>query len=234
MKSFRFAPLRELLQLIIPESCVVCGKPLEGDERFLCVNCLGSLPSNHYSDSAGNATELRLSGCFPFVAATSFLSFRQGNETQAIVHRIKYYGNEKLGVYMGRMFGVELLASHRFDDVDCIMPVPLHCRKQRRRGYNQSLLLCKGISEVLGKDVENEAVARVVPTETQTHKTRTERFDNMSNAFKVVNPQRIEGRHILLVDDVLTTGSTISECAETILTVPSTKVSVATLSITVG
>ena len=234
MRNYVLAPLRELLQLILPESCNACGKALEGDERFFCINCLAMLPLVHDAAGCDNIAEQRLAGRFHFEAAMSYMLFRHGNATQRIVHRIKYYGHERLGVFMGRLMGDTLLASHRFDTIDCIVPVPLHRRRQWHRGFNQSWHLAQGIAQVLNKEVVDDAVARVAFTETQTHKGREERMDNIRNAFAVVRPERLEGRHILLVDDVITTGSTIGECAETILKVADTKISIASLSITVG
>lgn len=231
MKPYRFAPLRELLQLFLPETCYACGHPLEGDERWLCIPCLSHLPLTHYSAVPGNATELHLMGRIHFEAATSYMFFSQGSASQAIVHAIKYYGDEPLGRQMGSLMGADLVASKRFDDVDCLVPVPLHRRKQWHRGYNQSLLLCQGIATTFPRPIVADQLLRVLHTETQTDKDRIGRMDNIRKAFTVRDASKFQGRHILLVDDVLTTGATLAECADVLLAIPDTRVSIASLTL---
>ena len=229
--SLLLNPLRDLLRIIMPKHCCGCGTVLEGDERDLCTHCLVHLPLTHYSATPNNATELRLSGRLHFEAATSLMHFVHGGAAQGIVHAIKYYGNEELGLRMGRLMGRDLIASHRFNDVEIIMPVPLHKKKEHQRGYNQSLLLCRGIAEICGWPVVSDAVVRHIYTESQTHKDRIGRLDNIDSAFEVRNPSLLAGKHILLVDDVITTGATIAECADRVLEVEGTRISIASLTI---
>ena len=227
-------PFRELLQLFLPATCIACGQPLVGDECSLCVRCMMHLPLAYFSAAPNNATELRLMGRVRFEAATSLLLFHKQGITQSIVHAIKYYDDETLGITMGRMMGRDLLSSGRFSSVDCVVPVPLHRGKLRRRGYNQSLLLCRGIAEVCHLPIVANNLIRVVNTESQTHKNGTQRIDNMDDAFQIVDSMSFEGRHILLVDDVITTGSTIAECADVLLSISGVRVSLASLAITDG
>ena len=173
-------------------------------------------------------------GRFPFEAATSFLHFEQNNSTQHIVHQIKYYDNYPLAKTFGRMMGKDIRESHRFDSVDILIPVPLHPKKERQRGYNQSQLLCEAIAEEFQRPIYTHVLFRNTHTESQTHKTREERLKNMQNVFEVQNSKLIEGKHILLIDDVITTGSTTSECCEALLKVPGVKISIASLAIANG
>lgn len=229
--SFLINALRDLLSVLLPKKCCGCGTFLEGDERNLCTHCLAHLPLTHYGAVTNNATELRLMGRIHFEAATSLMHFHKGNIAQGIVHAIKYYGEEDLGFRMGRLLGHDLAASHRFDDIDIVIPVPLHKKKERERGYNQSLLLCRGIADICKWPIATDVIIRHIYTESQTRKDRKGRIDNISNAFEVIKPDAIAGKHILLVDDVITTGSTIAECADRILEVEETRISIASLTI---
>ncbi len=231
MKQYKTAPLRELLRLIFPESCCSCGRELLGDERDLCTNCIIHLPTTNYSGIRNNDTELKIAGVFPFEAATSYLYYKQKNITQHIVHNIKYYGNEHLGRRIGLMMGTDLKESKRYDEIDIIVPVPLHRLRKWQRGYNQSMKIGEGIAEILGCDIDDTIVRRKKRTQTQTRKNRKERIENITGAFEVAAPEKIKGKHVLLVDDVLTTGATIAECAKALLTVEDIKISVATLAI---
>ncbi|MBR1793271.1 MAG: ComF family protein [Bacteroidales bacterium] len=234
MRHYRFAPLQELLRLFFPAICYGCGQPLEGDEQSLCVHCMSHLPLARNAAIVDNATELRLMGRVHFDAAASYMYFKQGLVSQRIVHAIKYRGDEALGLRMGLLMGRDLAQCGRFDSVDCLVPVPLHRSKLWQRGYNQSLLLCQGIAKTFPRPIVADALVRVIATDTQTDKDRIGRMDNIHKAFMVRNVSALQGRHVLLVDDVLTTGATLSECADVVLALPDTKVSIATLTLANG
>lgn len=235
MSTFSLGKLREtlhdLLALFFPETCCCCRQPLVGETGDLCTRCQLHLAVSDYASRPNNPTELRLSGRIPFVAATSHLLFTHGSITQSILHAIKYRDNTRLAHSMGRMMGRSLLHSGRFDDVDLIVPVPLHPAKQRRRGYNQSALLCLGIADTFPRPVADKHLVRAKNTATQTHKNRQERLDNMRDVFAVRHPKVLYGKHILLVDDVLTTGATIEACWLTLKEIPGIRISIATLAI---
>ncbi|MCR5424015.1 MAG: ComF family protein [Bacteroidales bacterium] len=164
-------------------------------------------------------------------AVTASVFFREGNTTQTMLHNIKYRGEIGLAHTMGRFMGEELAASHRFDGVELLVPVPLHRRKQRRRGYNQSLELCRGIAESFPRPISVDNLVRTVYTESQTHKSRIDRMANMEGVFAVRQPELFAGRHLLLVDDVMTTGATVEAACQPLLAIDGVRVSIATLAV---
>ena len=145
------------------------------------------------------------------------------------MHRVKYRGNKELGIYLGRLMGSQLLTSNRFSFIDGLIPLPLHPSKERKRGYNQATLLCEGIAAILGKPVWKDVVIRSTSTESQTKKNRVERWQNMEGRFELLRPASIEGKHVLLIDDVITTGATLEACGQELLKAENTKLSIATL-----
>ena len=223
---------RDLIELFFPRSCCLCGAPLLGSEHDICLHCLQTLPEALTAQGKDNIVDHRLMGRINYVAATSLLLFSQGNNTQRMLHQIKYRGNEPLAVTMGRQMGLQLTGNHLFDDVDIIIPVPLHPRKQRRRGYNQSLLLCRGITQTFARPVSSDNLIRIRHTASQTHMNREERFNNMNGVFRVLNPHDLIGKHILIVDDVITTGATLEACCTALKDIQGLRISIATLAVT--
>ena len=223
---------RDLLRLIYPDLCCHCGKPLVGDEHHLCTQCLSKIPWTHNAIFPNNETELRLTGRIPVVAATSLLQFHKGNVTQSIVHQIKYHGNIPLAHLFGHMMGQELKASGRFEGIDYVVPVPLHWWRRMRRGYNQSQLFAADVAQVLQCSCSTGNLFRRRNTPSQTHKNRQQRIDNMNSAFSVRHPEDWVGKHILIIDDVLTTGTTTEACYHALQAIPDLRISVATLTIT--
>lgn len=232
MPRLRFKPLHELLQLIFPDVCCHCGEPLVGDERHLCTRCMAQIPWAHHAFSPGNEVEQRLAGRIPCQAGAALLLFRQGNIAQTIIHQIKYKGNLAMAQQYGRLLGNELLSSGRFSDIDCLVPVPLHRRRKRQRGYNQSELLCNAMSEVMHLPVVTDNLYRRRYTDTQTHKNRQARMDNMKEVFAVHRPERFENKHILLVDDIITTGATTENCYHALSNILNLRISIAALAVT--
>jgi ComF family protein len=163
------------------------------------------------------------------VSATAFFHFSKGEKVQRMIHKLKYNGEKEIGVKVGEWMGQELKEADGFAKADLVVPVPLHPRRQSKRGYNQSAMLAEGLSKSMGIPF-SEAMARYKETTTQTRKHRYERFENVNRVFGVRNIAKVENKHILLVDDVITTGSTLIACAESLLEVPGTKVSIATMA----
>lgn len=226
-----FSPLQDLLSIFFPSHCYSCGKPLVGDERYLCEECMLHLPTTHFAAVPNNLTEQLFMGRFPLKAATSLLYYKDGGEAQKLIHHIKYHEKVGFGEQLGRQLGKELAASGRFDEVDVLVPIPLHPMKQLRRGYNQSELICKGIAATFPRPICTSALKRRSYTATQTHKNRIQRMENIQGVFWLKRPKAIEGKHILVVDDVITTGATTSACCQELLKAPGVTISIASLGI---
>ncbi|MBQ0015932.1 MAG: ComF family protein [Bacteroidales bacterium] len=228
------ACLFDIMQVIIPETCCHCGTPLQGDERSVCVACMAHLPYTRNAVVVENATERCFAGFLPIKAAASLLYFDSISASRSIIHEIKYRGNESLAFEMGVMLGRELSDAGRFSDVDAVLPVPLHKRRLRRRGYNQSELIAQGVASVLKVNVLSGVVDRVGHTNTQTQLDREQRFENMQGVFAVTNPLALSGLHVLIVDDVITTGATVASCAAAVFAVGGVNISVASLALAVS
>jgi ComF family protein len=221
--------LKGLSHLFYPRLCEGCRKPLVDAEEIVCLGCETHLSLTNYHDIAANETALRLYGRVPFKYATSLVWFTSEGLVQHLVHGLKYKGRTQTGIYLGRKLGKAIKAAGWA--IDAVVPVPLHRKKEHKRGYNQSALIAEGVAEVMQIPVVHHAVSRIRDTETQTEKTRAERIDNVAMAFAIRKPELLKGKHILLVDDVLTTGATIESCSLEILTVPNVTVSIATIGI---
>lgn len=219
-----------LLELFFPTLCVTCGNRLVTQEKFLCINCWLDLPVTNFHFYAENKVAQLFWGRVRIENATSFFAYNKGSNYQHLIHFIKYKGLKELGFETGRRFGTALLASPEFSSIDFVVPVPLHPKKQKIRGYNQSEWIAKGISESLKKPVSIDNLHRNLHTSTQTRKNRYERWENVENIFEVIRPEEFAGKHILMIDDVVTTGSTLESCAFQLLQIENVKVSIATLA----
>ena len=147
---------------------------------------------------------------------------------QHLIHQLKYKGNKEAGVFLGQQIGESIKEAPLFQGIDFLIPVPLHPKREKQRGYNQSLMIAQGIHEVTGIPIGDKHLVRVVYTATQTHKTAEERYKNVKDIFEIRFPKELEGKHVLLIDDVLTTGATLESCAHQLETIPGIKISVAT------
>lgn len=234
MKSPRrhpFRPLHDLWRVLMPQFCIHCGEPLVGDEQDLCTACLTQTAWLTTDTAENNTIEQRLAGLIPFEAAAALMAFKKDSVVQSIVHHIKYYHNTRLATQYGRMMGEMLLSSGRFADIDCLVPVPLHPVKHLRRGYNQSQLLCEAIASVMHLPIEHHCLYRRHYTKSQTRKNHQERQDNMQGVFALHHPSRLAGKHILLVDDIVTTGATTTACYDALQSIPDLRISVAALAV---
>lgn len=223
-----------LVHLVYPRLCEGCNKPLLGAEDVLCISCILQLPETGYHDAADNETALRFAGRIPFIHATSFAYFTNDGLLQHLLHGLKYADKKETGYFLGNKLGTRLKTTKWISDIDMIIPVPLHEAKQAKRGYNQSMLLAEGMSNALSIPASDKLLKRIRDTDSQTRKTRIERVDNMSNAFELKENTHLKGKHILLIDDVLTTGATLEACALAILKEESIKISVATIGIAIS
>ncbi len=220
----------DLWNLFFPRCCAVCGRLLSSPEEVLCVHCLAGLPRTNLHRVKGNKVEQNFWGKFPVEHATSFLYYTRGGDVSRILRQLKYHGYKEIGEVMGRIAAAELKPSGFFDGIDYLIPVALHKRKQRKRGYNQSEWICLGLSRITGIPVLADALVRNKNTETQTHKGQYARWENVQNIFSCPNPTSLRGKHILLVDDVLTTGATLVACTDALKDIPDLRISVFTLT----
>ena len=223
---------RDVASLFFPARCAVCGEPLETGERTLCTLCRATAPLTGYWREADNPVVRKCWGLVPVEQASGFLFFVHGSGWRQLIHGFKYRGAWRTARSLGEWYGRYLRESGLYDGVECVVPLPLHPFKRCRRGYNQSEYIAEGIASQLGVPVERHCVYRRRNTASQALKPRRERAGNVEGAFAVRHPERLAGRHLLLVDDVMTTGSTLLSCAGEILqAVPGCRISLAVLAV---
>jgi ComF family protein len=215
--------------LIFPRFCAACGQALYRNENILCMGCYAELPRTGFHHDPENEVAQMFWGRVPAENATAFMYFAKGSRFQQILHELKYNGQKQIGGAMGRMFGNEL-KNTAFSTADMIIPVPLHPSKLKSRGYNQSELIAKGISEILHLPLETELISRNADTKSQTHKSRYERWENVSHIFQCKNPAVLKNKHVMLVDDVITTGATLEACASCLVQIEGIKISLVSLA----
>ena len=221
-----------LLQIVFPHVCDGCGTDVLDTGTRLCITCLSSLPETNFHMHANNPVEKTFWGRIPVTAAMSQYYFTKESLIQRLMHQFKYRQNKALGLQLGRGMGLSLKETSRFSDIDALIPLPLFPAREKKRGYNQAAVLCEGIQSVLPWPILNNAVSRPDRTETQTRKGRIERWKNIEGRFKLEKDPFIRGKHILLVDDVVTTGATLEACATELLEHGNCRISIATLCYT--
>lgn len=222
---------RSLARMISPAKCCVCGMVLPADEECICHKCNSELPRTNLHLQPDNRVEKMFWGKVPIVRATSYFYYHRGGDFRLIVHRMKYSGHKEYGQVLGRIMATELKESGFFDGIDGLVPVPLHPDKLKKRGYNQSEWLARGVSQVTGIPLMTDAVKRSLYTETQTRKTKVERWENVNGIFTLNTSVDLSGKHLLIIDDVLTTGATTTACADAFQQVPDIRISVLTLAL---
>ena len=216
--------------LLFPHNCLGCATDVLNEDDLICSRCVTELPATNYFEVANNPIEKIFYGRIKVENAAAGFYFTKQSLMQHLLQQLKYKGNKEVGIYLGKLIGYELMQSKRFDDVEALIPLPLNVKREFKRGYNQSLLICQGIASVWQKPIINSMVIRTVFTETQTNKSRINRWQNMDGVFAIDNTKAIEGKHILLVDDVVTSGATLEACGHKILDVANTKLSIATVT----
>lgn len=222
----------DFINLIYPRVCLVCGDCLFVQEELICTSCLYLLPKTGYHfDEANNVAQL-FWGRIPIEAATAYYYFSKGNKVQRLLHQLKYNGYKDLGVLVGKLMGPELISSPLFENVDVVIPVPLHPKKEQKRGFNQSEQFAAGLAESIGIKLDTQTLIRRQASSTQTKKSRFKRWENVESIFDVTNLSKLANQHILLVDDVITTGSTLEACALALSDIPAVKISIAGIAFT--
>ena len=222
--------LADFVSLLFPELCAACRASLVANEELICTDCLYNLPLTNFHLQPDNIVARQFWGKIDLEGAYALYYFNKGGKIQNLMHQFKYKGIRRIGNLLGRIAGDQLIKNDVFNTVDLIVPVPLHKKRIRQRGYNQSACFAEGLAQKLNAGVEDNNLIREVATETQTHKSRFARFENMQEVFVVRNPERLIGKHILLVDDIVTTGSTLEGCGIQLLKIEGVKLSIATIA----
>ena len=222
--------LKDLTSILSVRYCLGCGKMLLEEEEVLCVGCRELLCETGFERIANNSLEQALSHRCRTEAATSLFFFEKDKLAQLLIHKLKYEGWEQIGEWLGLWIGKRLVESARFAEVDVVIPVPLHPDKLRKRGYNQVTLLGKSIAYSMGVAFDDSSFIKTTANSTQTRKFMWKRYNEATHIFTVANPKALVGKHVLLVDGVITTGSTIERCYQELTSVEGVKVSVASIA----
>ena len=203
------------------------------NESLICTECYVVIPRTNYHYEKDNPVAQLFWGRCMIEKAAAFSYYNKGSRIRNLIHNLKYKGIREIGYELGRIYGLSLEASGFTKDIDLIIPVPLHPAKKRIRGFNQSEIISMGIADVAQLPVDIKSLARIIVSATQTKRSRYERWTNVEGIFQVIDPQTIMGKHVLLVDDVITTGSTIESCTNELLKIEGVKVSVVALAFAV-
>ncbi|HET6228078.1 MAG TPA: ComF family protein [Bacteroidia bacterium] len=234
MLSFLHSKLTELwsdfMSLFFPTICHSCGERLFKNENSICITCQYQLPKTNFHLINDNPVAKIFWGRLNLQAASAYYFFHKGGRVQHLIHQLKYKGAKEIAHDIGKLYGWELKDSNSFKTLDLIVPVPLHKKRQRSRGYNQSVSFAQGLSSTMDIAMETNVLFRSYASETQTKKSRFIRWKNVEHIFYTENQHLLRHKHILLVDDVITTGATLEACAQALLKIEGVKVSIATMA----
>jgi ComF family protein len=223
-------PFSSLLDLFFPRLCLACNERLVEGELFLCLHCLNDIPYAKFDDLKDNKLIQQFWGRCQIENATAYFHFLKESRYQNIIHQIKYNEQKQLAVYLGKQLGLLLLKTE-LAEIDYIIPVPLHKKRLKERGYNQSELIASGLAETMKKEILTQNITRIKYSKTQTKKSRYHRWENVKDLFELTaNTSILKNKHILLVDDVITTGATIEACVNCLTKIENIKISVAGLA----
>lgn len=220
---------KDVLHFFYPAYCLGCGDVIES-EAPLCALCIASLPKTGYFSQPTNPIYEKCQWLMPVEKAASGFFYSKASLIQKLIFALKYQKNKDAGILLGHLLGVEMKATSFLADIDCIIPLPLHSKREKERGYNQSQIIANAIAEIVAIPVLSDNVERIKYTNTQTAKNRDDRFLTLENTFRVKSPFLLENKHVLLVDDVLTTGASLFACGSEILKINHCKLSVVTVA----
>ena len=220
-----------MAHLLLPQLCAACRIPLLHREKLLCMGCTLELPHTGFHNIDDNEAALRLAGRIPFQHATAFAYFTPEGLLQHLLHLLKYKGRQEVGTFLGMQAGYALQGVPWIRSIDAIVPIPLHPKKKAARGYNQTALIAQGLGDVLSIPVSADAMIRTKHTASQTRMSREERVQNVAGAFSLSGNANLSGRHVLLIDDVLTTGATLEAAFATLSAVPEIRLSLMTIGL---
>jgi len=220
----------DFFHLFYPDVCAACGQRLVNQEKVICTRCLVDLPRTNFYNQKDNPVSQLFWGRVNIQNATALFRFQKGSRFQDLLHLLKYKGRQDVGVELGRQLGYELKKSELFNMAEVVIPVPLHPKREKKRGYNQAECIANGIAESMGIEVQTMNLVRNVETQTQTKKTRIERWKNVDSIFELIQPEKLQKKQTLLVDDVVTTGATLEACSQALLKAEGVKINIATLA----
>lgn len=221
---------KNLLNTLFPVFCNGCSDLLLKNENVICAKCNHNLPFTYHHNVKKTEIHSAFYGLVPFEFGASILYFTKKGISQNLIHNLKYRNRQEVGTFLGNLYSNELMNVAIFKEIDFIIPVPLHKKRLHERGYNQVTTFCKAIEKNLTIPVLDDVLVKTQNLKSQTNKSKEGRIENSKNVFSIENQDKIEGKHILIVDDVFTTGATIEACAKEILKIKNTKISILTMA----
>ncbi len=224
---------KNLIYLFFPDTCLVCEEVLNNSENNLCINCLHDLPLSYYTNMPDNEVEQSFLGRVSISSATALLLYNKKSKVQKLIYQLKYKNQQQIGFFLGNWLGAEMVLSNRFKNIDYVIPVPLHQKKLKSRGYNQVEKFGKSIAEKLQAEYVNNILLKITSTSSQTKKHRYERFKNVNEIFYLTDLFYFKNKHVLLIDDIITTGATLEACCLELLKTLDIKISIATMAYTI-
>lgn len=223
--------MKNLLNLFFPKVCEACKLQLQDNEQFICTRCRHQLPVTNFHFNEDDKVKKILYGRVRLENATALLHFSKKSIVQELLHNLKYRGHEYIGDLFGQWLGEELKTIETYKSIDIVVPVPLHKRKYRQRGYNQVTKFGQAIADALGVEYNASVLLKKQNTRTQVFKGRLKRFDDTNTRFEIDNHKALKNKHVLLIDDIITTGATIEACANVLSSIEGLKISLATIAI---
>lgn len=224
--------VKEIFNIFYPEICVCCKHQLTTNEKTICISCRHDLPVTSFTNEKGNLVEKIFYGRVLVQEATSLFYFLKKGKVQQLIHELKYNKQQQVGTFIGDWLGEEILESERFKTIDCIIPVPLHKKKQKQRGYNQVTTFGQSLSQKLNIPFYENVLVKTTSTKTQTKKLRLDRWKNAEHQFNIQNIELIENKHVLIIDDIITTGATLEACILSIKNAKNSTISIASMAYT--
>lgn len=222
----------DVVSLFYPETCITCGTAVEMPGQLFCFYCLSDLPLTGFSFMPKNRLETSFRGRIPIKGATALLYFHKKGPVQKMMHRLKYQGQQHIGTFIGDWLGEEMLQAKRFEGIDLILPVPLHAAKQRKRGYNQVFRFAQSLSVKLCKPMSTDLLVKISDSVSQTSKARNERVLEKGSGFRLLDTLPLQDKHVLLVDDIITSGATLEGCWSQLQKVKGLEISLACMAFT--
>ena len=209
---------------------MACGNSLFHNEATICTSCLFRLPKTKFHLDKNNPISKTFWGRANIEMGTALYLYRKGGKVQSLIHHLKYHGQKEVGVFLGQLYGGQLKNTENFKDIDIVIPIPLHKKRLKERGFNQAETFAAGLAETMKITMDTSSVFRDTATSTQTKKSRYKRWENVNAIFKIKDAAELENKHVLIVDDVITTGATMEACINTLNTVKGIRVSVAAIA----